>query len=162
MKNGSFFIDQMFIISKKPISLKELLEINTDFNDNLLIDPAKLNFRFNYARSYVLFGILCVIIFLPLIFVLHNLLIKLDFHISILLTILATAFVFISFDILKMRARKKLTKRLIKEAWDIYFPYFSYDKYSLMGAKFYKQSIKDNISKNDLERYIIDKFAQNT
>jgi len=153
-------INSMFVISKKPVLFKDLLEANSGYNEGMLVDPAKLNFKFRYGRSYIIFGLLCFAVFAPLLALMHGFLENIDFHYSVISAILVTAFVFIGFDVFKAYARKRLTLRLIKEAWSVHFPYFPYEKYNETVEKIYNESVKKEIPKRDLEQFVLDNLVK--
>ena len=52
-----------------------------------------------------------------------------------------------------------MTKELIKKSWKLHFPFFSYEDYSIKIDVIFDNSIKDEISKRDLEKYILDKLT---
>lgn len=112
----------LFKISSQPVLLRDLLEANALFNEGMLIDPAKLNFRFKTLNTYVYYALVCVAILLPLLALTHYFFTKLDFHISILSAVLVTACVFIGYDLFKIYARKIVSKKLIEKAWQNHFP----------------------------------------
>ena len=113
-------INSMFIISKKPVLFRDLLEANASFNEGMLVDPSKLNFRFLYGRSYIVFCALWLVVVFPLIAILHGILADIDFHISVLFTMILTASCFVGFDVFKAYARKRVTHRLIRGAFSIF------------------------------------------
>ncbi|MGH1599996.1 hypothetical protein [Campylobacter majalis] len=152
-------INKIFIVSKQPVLFRDLLEANSLYNEGMLVDGAKLNFRFNYARTYQVYSLLVAIVFLPILLIVHNYLTKIDTHISIISTAIVTSVVFIGFDVFKVWVRKEMSQKRIKEAWLVHFPYFSYEKYSKIVDEIYLQSIKENISKNDLEQYLLEKLV---
>ena len=154
-------VDSMFVVSKKPVLFRDLLEANAVFNEGMLVDPSKLNFCFRYGRSYIVFCSLWLVVVFPIIGTLHGFLEDIDFHFSVLFTMLLTASCFVGFDIFKAYARKNLTLRLIKDAWVVHFPYFSYEKYSQIVEKIYNESQKQEIPKRDLEKFVLDKLIQN-
>ncbi len=52
MKNNALknlILKNIFVISKQPVLFRDLLEANCLFNEGMLIDPAKLNFKFRYV-----------------------------------------------------------------------------------------------------------------
>lgn len=159
------FIDKlfygMFFVSKKPVLFRDLLEANSAYNDGMLVDPSKLNFKFKYGKSYIIFGILCIAVLMPFIAISHKFFEKVNIHVSLLITILITACIFIGFDVFKAYARKKLTKKLIKDAWIVHFPYFPYEKYSVKVEEIYDEAVKKDIPKRDLEQYVLDKLVTN-
>ncbi|QKF65055.1 hypothetical protein [Campylobacter corcagiensis] len=150
----------MFTVSKKPVLFRDLLEANSTYNENMLVDPSKLNFKFKYGKSYIIFGLLCLAILIPLIILTHKFLAKADVHISLIVAILVTASIFIGFDIFKAWARSELTKDLIKKAWRVHFPYFDYDKYNQKVEEIYNEAVKKEIPKRDLEKYVIDTLVK--
>lgn len=150
----------MFVVSKKPILFRDLLEANSTYNEGMLVDPAKLNFKFRYGRSYIVFGFLCLIVLIPFVIATHTFFSKTNVHISLIAAILVTAFVFIGFDIFKAWTRHELTGDLIKEAWSVHFPYFDYDKYSSKVEEIYNEAIKKEIPKRDLEQYVLDALVK--
>ncbi|NLY04313.1 MAG: hypothetical protein GXZ15_05715, partial [Campylobacter sp.] len=95
-------IYSMFFVSKKPVLFRDLLEANSIFNEGMLVDPSKLNFKFRYGKSYIIFGILCFIILVPTIILTHTFFENADVHLSLIMAILATSLVFVSFDIFKV------------------------------------------------------------
>ncbi|EJM1245150.1 DUF1624 domain-containing protein [Campylobacter coli] len=157
-KFKDFSCNFLFKISDQPVLLRDLLEANALFNDGMLVDPSKLNFNFKILNSYIYFGIFCALVLLPLLLITHYLFTRLDFHISIIGAVAVTACVFISYDIFKVYARKMISKKLIQKAWALHFPYFSYEKYSIMAGNFYKEALKEEIPKANLEQYVLEKI----
>ncbi|EGK8261106.1 hypothetical protein L1F82_000407 [Campylobacter coli] len=157
-KFKDFSCNFLFKISDQPVLLRDLLEANALFNDGMLVDPSKLNFNFKIFNSYIYFGIFCALVLLPLLLITHYLFTRLDFHISIISAVAVTACVFISYDIFKVYARKMISKKLIQKAWALHFPYFSYEKYSIMAGNFYKEALKEEIPKANLEQYVLEKI----
>ncbi|NLK66682.1 MAG: hypothetical protein GX282_04320 [Campylobacteraceae bacterium] len=150
----------MFSVSDEPVLFKDLLDANRLFNANRLVDPGRLNFQFRYAKSHVMFGVFCLFLLAPLIALSHIFFSELDIHITIFVVVFATAAVFISFDLFKVWARKKLTQKLIKDAWEVHFPYFPYEKYSNKVDEIYQSARKKDLPKRDLEKYILDSLVK--
>lgn len=153
-------VSSMFVISKKPVLFRDLLEANAMFNEGMLVDPSKLNFRFLYGKSYVIFGFFCLSVLAPFFLITHRYFTKINVHFSIILTILITSFIFIFFDVFKAWARKELTKRLIKEAWKLHFPYFPYEKYSSKVELIYNEALQKKIQRTNLEQYVLDRIVK--
>ncbi|MCX2682330.1 hypothetical protein OQH60_00525 [Campylobacter sp. MIT 21-1685] len=149
----------LFKVSHQPVLLRDLLEANILFNEGMLIDPAKLNFRFKTFNAYVYYGILCVLILLPLLALTHYFFTKLDFHISIISAVFVTSCIFIGYDLFKIYVRKNISKKLIQRAWKNHFPCFAYEKYSKIVEEIYKQALKDEIPKANLENYVLEKIV---
>lgn len=159
-KLKDYMIDKIFFISKQPVLFGDLLKANALFNEGMLVDPAKLNYRFRYGSLYGLYSVICVLILLLVIALLHEFLKEIDFHFSIICTALFTALVFLGFDAFKIWARREVSKRQIKSAWQLHFPYFTYEKYSQIIERIYNQAIQDEIPRGELEKYILDKLVE--
>lgn len=155
-----FILNKIFVISKQPVLFKDLLEANLLMNENMLVDPAKLNFKFNYAGLYGIYSVFCGVCLLVFIAILHGFFVKTDFHFSVLATAITTSLVFVGFDVFRIWARKYISKKLIKEAWSVHFPYFAYEKYSKKVEEIYLEAKKNEIYKKDLEKYILEKLVE--
>ncbi len=155
-----FSLDFLFKVSEQPVLLRDLLEANALFNEGMLVDPAKLNYRFKTFNAYVYYGILCALVLLPLLLITHYFFTLLDFHISIISAVLVTSCVFIAYDVFKIYMRKMISKELIQKAWDNHFPCFAYQKYSKIVEDIYKQALKDEIPRASLEKYVLDKMIE--
>jgi hypothetical protein len=83
-----------------------------------------------------------------------------NFHFSVLGAVLVTSAVFVGFDFFKSWIRDAITLKLIKKAWLVHFPYFSYDKYSKKVEDIYNKSLKNEIPKKDLQLYVMDKLLE--
>lgn len=155
-----FLLSQIFIVSKKPVLFRDLLESIWLYDDKILADTSKLNFRFNYVKLYFVYAILCLFILAIFFGFTHNFLEKTNIHISIILSVFVTSIVFVGFDFFKLYMRDLITQKLIKSAWEIHFPYFTYEKYSQKIVEIFEKSQKDEISKRDLEKYVMDKLSK--
>lgn len=160
MKIQEFVLKFIFKISNQPVNLRDLLEANALLNEGMMIDPAKLNFKFRVFNSYLIYALFCVFILVPLLIITHYFLTIIDFHISILSAVFVTACVFIGYDLFKIYTRKIMSKKLLKKAWMLHFPYFAYEKYSKIAEEIYNQAIKEEIPKNQLEQYVLEKIIQ--
>ena len=152
-------LQNIFVVSKQPVLFRDLLEANCLFNEGMLIDPAKLNFKFRYFKTYLVYGLICLIISAILIMLTHHMFTKLDFHLSIISAVISTATIFIGFDMFKIWARKAISKELIKKAWVVHFPYFPYEKYSTRVEMIYNEAIKNEIPRKDLEKYVLERLV---
>ena len=141
-------IKNVFFVSKQPVLFRDLLEANALFNEGMLVDGAKLNFKFNHVRLYQIYALICLVVLLPLLIITHH----------FLSTAIVTSLVFIGFDMFKVWARKEISLELIKKAWSVHFPYFAYEKYSSKVEEIYNTALKNDISKKDLEQYIYEKL----
>ncbi|MBD3830914.1 MAG: hypothetical protein IE890_10585, partial [Arcobacter sp.] len=121
--------------------------------------PAKLGFRLNLMRAYMVYIAIVLAILVPISLLTHKPLAKIDPHISILGAMIITAAIFIGFNFFRDKMRDIMTKELIKKSWKLHFPFFSYEDYSIKIDVIFDNSIKDEISKRDLEKYILDKLT---
>lgn len=151
-------IKNIFFVSKQPVLFRDLLEANALFNEGMLVDGAKLNFRFNHIKLYQIYALICFVVLFPLLIITHHFLANTDAHISIIATTIVTSAVFIGFDMFKVWARREVSEELIKNAWSVHFPYFAYEKYSSKVEEIYNNALKNDVSKKDLEQYIYEKL----
>jgi hypothetical protein len=153
-------ISYIYNISKQPVKFATLLEANQLFNEGMKLDGTILGFRIRLGRAYLAFVILAHIIVLPLAVITHALFAKLDCHASILVAIFFTAWLFGIFSFFKEWTRDSVTKKIIKNAWVIQFPYFPYEQYNEKINTIYEQSQKDGVAKDNLEQYILNKLSK--
>lgn len=149
-------INYVYTVSKQPVLYRDLLRANSLYNEGMYVDPGILNFRKNINRAYVAYGVLCALVLLPLLALTHTVLSNMNFHISVIGTIFVTSSVFIGFTFFTAWIRDGITKKLIKEAWKLHFPYFVYDKYSQKVETIYQKARKEEVSRRELEKYVLD------
>jgi hypothetical protein len=154
-------LDYVFIISNQPVLLQDLLITNDLHIENMRVNNAQLGFRLDVVRSYIIFISIVTLIILPLLYIGHMFLVNMDPHTSILASIIFTAFVFISFNIFREKLIDMMTIKRIKDAWKNHFPYFEYYDYHKKVALLYAKSKKDQISKQELQVYILDSLTKN-
>jgi len=152
-------LEYVYIISKQPILLKDLLVANRQHNEGMHVDPAKLGFRIRLTRAYTLYVAIVLAILVPISLLTHKPLAKIDPHISIVGAMIITAAIFIGFNFFRDKLRDIVTKELIKRSWKLHFPFFSYEEYSKKIDEIFESSIKDEVSKRDLEKYILEKLT---
>ncbi len=148
-------ISHIYKVSNCPVLYKDLLRANLLYNEGMYVDPGILNFRKNLFRAYLDYGIICFIIITPILLLTHTLFTRIDFHISIIGTIVITSCVFMGFSVFNVWIRRAITKKLIQEAWKNHFPYFPYEKYSQKVEALYAKALKEEVVKKDLEEYIM-------
>lgn len=152
-------LEYVYIISKQPILLKDLLVANRQHNEGMHVDPAKLGFRIRLTRAYIVYVAIVSAILIPLSLLTHKLLAKIDAHISIIGAMVITAAIFIGFNFFRDKLRDIVTLELIKRSWKLHFPFFSYEEYSQKIDEIFGSSITEEISKRDLEKYILEKLT---
>ncbi len=153
-------LDYLYILSKQPILLRDLLDANRQFNEGVHVDPSKLGFRLRLLRAYGVYIVLVMFLLIPISGLAHTTLANIDSHFSILLAMVITAFIFMGFNFFRAKMRDIITSRQIKKSWKLRFPYFPYEEYRYKIEAIYQNAIKEEITKKDLEKYILDKLVQ--
>lgn len=153
-------LDYIYILSKQPILLRDLLEANRQYNEGMHVDPAKLGFRLKLGRAYFVYILIVLAILIPVSAILHKPLANIDSHISILGAMIITALIFMGFNFFKSKMRDIVSYRQIKRSWKLRFPYFPYEEYNKKIEDIYINAIKEEVSKRDLEKYILDKLVE--
>lgn len=91
-------LDYLYILSKQPILLRDLLDANRQYNEGMHVDPARLGFRLKLGRAYFLYILIVLAIIVPISVIMHKPLANIDPHISILGAMVITAVIFIGFN----------------------------------------------------------------
>jgi len=149
----------IYILSKQPLLLRDLLDANRQYNEGMHVDPSKLGFRLKLSRAYFVYILIVLGILVPISAITHKPLAAIDSHISILGAMGITASVFIGFNFFIAKMRDIITLRQIKKSWRLRFPYFLYEEYNHKVEEIYQRAIKEEISKRDLERFILDNLV---
>jgi hypothetical protein len=150
----------VFKTSNQPIRFKDLLVANAYHNEGMHVDPEKLGFRMKIKNAYIVYTIVSMVVLLPLIAITHTFFVKIDFHASIIGTALVTSAFFIGFQYFHACIKDKMAKQRIQEAWEVHFPYFSYEKYSKKVEEIFNEAMRKEIKKNDLQSYVMDRLCQ--
>ena len=160
-KIKQFMFKNLFVVSKQPVLFRDLLEANCLYNEGMLVDPSKLNFRYRHRRFYAIYALLCFIVLTLFVWILHILFSKFeaDLHVSVIITVFLTACVFIGFDYFRVWTRRLISLELIRAAWRVHFPYFPYEKYSQKIEIIYNEAIKLEIPRKDIEKYVLDRLV---
>ena len=159
-KIKQLIISYVYIISNHPVKLYELLSANKSFTDGMHLDGKKLGFRLRIGRAYLVFILLANIVMIPVALVTHEIFKKVDCHISIILAIIVTGIIFASFGLFKDWLSDEVARVRIKRMWKLHFAYFDYEEYNKQINDIYLQSLEENISKQDIERYVLDKLSK--
>ncbi|WP_072679617.1 hypothetical protein [Arcobacter sp. LA11] len=153
-------LDYVYTLSKQPLLLKDLLDANRQYNEGMHVDPSRLGFRLKLGRAYQVYVLIVLAIVIPISAITHTPLAKINSHISILGAMLITAAIFIGFNFFRARLRDEITLRQIKKSWRLRFPYFSYEDYRYKVEEIYQKAMKEEVSKKDLEKYILDNLVE--
>jgi hypothetical protein len=153
-------IDFTYVISNQPVKLHELLSANSLLLEGMHLDGERLGFRLKLGRAYVVFLFLINIVMLPIALLTHEIFRTGDCHISILITLFVTGLIFASFGLFRDWLSDEVAIRRIKRMWSLHFPLFKYDEYYKKVDDIYKKALKNNISNNELQRYIMDELSK--
>jgi hypothetical protein len=156
----SKILEYIYITSKQPILLKDLLVANSQHLDGMLVDPAKLGFRIKLTRAYLVYIGIVLAILVPISLLTHKPLEKVDPHVSFLAAMIVTAAIFIGFNFFRDTLRDIMTKELIEKSWKLRFPYFSYEEYASKVNVIFEKAMKEEIPKRDLEKYILENLSK--
>ncbi len=153
-------LDYIYIVSKQPILLRDLLIANRQYKEGMHVDPAKLGFRIKLSRAYLVYMGMILGVLIPVSGLTHKPLADIDSHISIVGAVVITAIIFIGFNFFRAKMRDFITIELIRRSWKLHFPFFSYDEYSEKIEEIFEKSLKEEVSKRELEKYILDNLTE--
>ncbi|QKJ28004.1 hypothetical protein [Aliarcobacter cibarius] len=153
-------LNYVYNTSKQPILLKDMLIASVQFSNGMEVDSSRLGFRLNLTRAYIVYIALVLAILVPISLLTHKPLAKIDPHISIIGAMIITALIFMGFNYFMDLLKNSMTKSTIKKAWSLHFPYFSYEEYNQNVNKFFENAMREEVSKRDLQKYILDRLAQ--
>ena len=149
----------VFKISKQPMLFKELMHANKIYNDGMNLEYNMKGFRTRLGRIYFVYFALVLLISIPLSFLFHTQLAKIDCHALIISSIVFTILLFLSFTLFKSWLIEQVSAQLIITAWKNHFPHFDYAKNSQKVSTIYSQALEAGILNKDLQRHIIIKMV---
>lgn len=152
-------LNYIFTRSKQPVLLKDLLVATKQYNQGMEVDAGRLGFRLKLSRAYIVYIILVCLVLIPISLLTHTALAKIDSHISIVGGMVITALIFMGFNFFKDKVVELMTKEVITRAWSLHFPYFAFEEYSKKFVKIFDQAMKEEVSKRDLQKYILEKIS---
>lgn len=152
-------LNYCFNRSKQPVLLKDLLIANRQFNEKLQVDNVKLGYRLLIGRAYIVYVLLVSVFAVPLALLTHKAFAAMDMHVSLVVSVFFTAFIFICFNFFRIWLKDKMAQKVIRLAWILHFPYFPYDEYRYKVETFFESAMREEISRKDLEKYILDKLV---
>lgn len=151
----------VFIISKNPILLHDLLDANRQLRDNLSPSSATLGYKIHTKNMFIAFLAIVHIVFIfPSLALLHNVFSNMDCHLSIISAVVFTGLFFVSFSVFKEYLIEHITIKRAKEGWALHFPLFDYDKYSKQVADIYNDAIKKKVPRGELEYFIMNALSK--
>ena len=96
-------LDYIYIVSKQPILLRDLLIANRQYKEGMHVDPAKLGFRIKLIRAYLVYMGIILGILVPLSGLTHKPLAHLDSHVSIIGAVVITAIYLLDSTFLELK-----------------------------------------------------------
>lgn len=155
-----YIVPYVFRFSDQPMLFIELLQANKNFDDGVDLEKNIQGFRVRLGRMYIVFGALWNIFVFTVSGIIHFLLVHIDCHILILLSIVLTIIFFAAFAIFKATLIELVSKRLIQKAWKNHFPHFAYADYHLKVTQAYSEALEHDIPKKELQLFIINKIVE--
>lgn len=149
----------VFRSSEEPLLLRELLDLNKNFDDGLKLEGRIPGFRLRIGRTILVFLILWNVILLPGSIIFHKELAKIDCHLLIILAILFTGMFFGTYMMFKEWLIDRMARKRIEEAWHNHFPHFAYDKHHKEVANIYREALEKEIPNKELYLYIMNKLT---
>lgn len=116
-------------------------------------------FRVRLGRIYFVYFALFLLVTMPLSFLFHTQLAKIDCHALIISSIVSTIFLFLGFTLFKSWLIEQVSTQLISDAWKNHFPHFDYLKNSQKVSSIYSQALENGVLNKDLQRHIITKMV---
>lgn len=155
----SYILNYIYTTSKQPILLKDMLVASVQFSNDMEVDSSRLGFRLRLTRAYLVYVWIVLAVLLPISLLTHKMLAKIDSHISIVGGMMITALIFMGFNYFKDFVKNAMTKATIKKAWSLHFPFFSHEEYASQVNEIFVQAMREEISKRDLQKYILDRLS---
>lgn len=155
----SMILNFVYSKSKQPVLLKDLLVASTQQSNGMEVDSTRLGFRLRLTRAYFVYIALVLAVLVPISLLTHRPLAKIDPHISIIGAMIITALIFMGFNYFLAFLKNSMTKQSLKKAWSVHFPFFSYSEYQLKVNKIFEQAMREEVSKRDLQKYILERLA---
>ncbi len=149
----------VFRKTDQPLLLRELLELNKNYDDGMKLEGRIPGFKLRIGRTILSFLILWNIVLLPVSLVFHRELAKIDCHLLILLAIIFTGMFFGTYMMFKEWLIDRMAHKRIVEAWQNHFPHFAYDKHHKEVAQIYREALEKEIPSKELFLYIMNKLV---
>lgn len=153
-------IPYVFTLSDSPMLFRDLLRTNKMYQEGLKLEGNIPGFRFSVGKSYIVFIALWHIIMLPLAFLFHKALAKIDCHLLIIMAIVFTGMFFAMYAIFKEYLIDAVAHKILKRGWENHFPHFSYKLHSSEVAGLYADALDKEIPHKELQLYIFEKLIE--
>lgn len=150
----------VFRSSGQPLLLRELLEINKNYDEGLKLEGKIPGIKLQTGRLVLTFLILWHLVLLPLSLLFHHQLAKVDCHLLIILAVVFTGLFFGTYMMFKEWLIDRMARRYIKEAWQNHFPHFVYEKHHKEVANLYRDAIENDVPNKELFLFIMNKLVE--
>jgi hypothetical protein len=163
-KSMDDFIDRkilpyVFHLSEQPMLFKELLQANKLYNDGMRLEGNMPGFRIRIGRTILLFLLLWHLFFIiPGSLIFHTQLAKIDCHLLIIFAVIFTGFFFGSYALFKSWLIDRMSKKIIKKAWQNHYPHFSYELHSKEVSALYSEALEKEIPSKEIQLYILNRM----
>ncbi len=155
----TYIVPFVFKRSEQPLLLRELLELNKNYDDGMKLEGRIPGYKLRIGRTILAFLILWNIVLMPLSLIFHKELAKIDCHLLILLAILFTGMFFGTYMMFKEWLIDRQAKQRIVEAWKNHFPHFAYENHHREIAQIYREALEREIPTKELYLHIMNKLV---
>ena len=153
-------VPYVFNQSDEPLLFRELLKANKMYDDGLNLEGKIPGTRIRIGRNIYVFLALWNIILLPFSLLFHQLLAKIDCHLLIILSVVATGLFFATYSIFKSWMIDRVALKTIKGAWQNHYPHFAYEKHHKQVARLYGKALDKELPNKEIQLYILDHMIE--
>jgi len=153
-------IPYVFTLSDSPMLFRDLLRTNKMYQEGLKLEGNIPGFRFSVGKSYIVFIALWHIVMLPLAFLFHKALAKIDCHLLIIMAVVFTGMFFAMYAIFKEYLIDTVAHKILKQGWENHFPHFDYTLHAKDVAKIYSEALEKEITHKEMQLYILEKLVE--
>jgi hypothetical protein len=153
-------IPYIFTLSDSPMLFRDLLSTNKMYQEGLKLEGNIPGFRFSVGKSYIVFIALWHIVMLPLAFLFHKALAKIDCHLLIIMAIIFTGMFFAMYAIFKEYLIDTVAHMILKRGWENHFPHFDYTLHAKDVSKIYAEALEKEIAHKEMSLYILEKLVE--
>ena len=156
----NFIIPYVFTKSNEPLLFRELLKANKMYDDGLNLEGKIPGTRIRIGRNIYVFLVLWNIVLFPFSIIFHQILTKIDCHLLIILSVLATGLFFATYSIFKSWMIDRVALMTIKEAWHNHYPHFAYETHHKQVSRLYGKALDKELPTKDIQLYILDHMIE--
>jgi len=153
-------IPYVFTLSDAPMLFRDLLRTNKMYQEGLKLEGNIPGFRFSVGKSYIVFIALWHIVMLPLAFLFHKALAKIDCHLLIIMAVVFTGMFFAMYAIFKEYLIDTVAHKILKRGWGNHFPHFDYTLHAKDVTAIYSEALEKEIPHKEMQLYILEKLVE--